>query len=293
MKTLREAYGSETKFTHQMTVEEAIKVCIQCGLPTNIDRVVSEKSLTDSRVDVVFYTTKGEAILYEHMAMGKDLAEADRPHVDKTMTYPRLFEIEHPGVKVLASILACEGIKPQFKQILDDNREKEYERRPRANGAKNTQVIKSQWTDDGVYEPVRFDDKEIGQVKSNTIQHPRWNELHYIYMPYNLFQREDYKKANKDAITYWYWIDGLPRKYKAYFHELAGYIEVGLHCEPFTQEDEEFLQKIKPSEDWDYRNTAAGKRTISKKFPLDIDNKTLAREAQELHISIRKALTFA
>lgn len=291
MKTLREAKGSETEHTHNFTVEEAIKVCIQTNHPTNIDRVVSEKSLTDSRVDVVFYTTKGEAILYEHMAMGKDLAEADRPHVDKTMTYPRLFEIENPGVPVLGSILACEGIKPQFKQILDDNR-KEYIRRPRANGAKNTQVIKSQWTDDGVYEPVRFDDKEIGQVKSNTIQHPRWNELHYIYMPYNLFQREDYKKASKDAITYWYWIDGLPRKYEAYFHELAGYIEVGLHCKGFNQEDEEFLQKVCP-EGWEYRKKAVSKRTLAKTFPLDIDNKTLAREAQELHISIRKELTFA
>lgn len=291
MKTLREAKGSETEHTHNFTVEEAIKVCIQTNHPTNIDRVVSEKSLTDSRVDVVFYTTKGEAILYEHMAMGKDLAEADRPHVDKTMTYPRLFEIENPGVPVLGSILACEGIKPQFKQILDDNR-KEYIRRPRANGAKNTQVIKSQWTDDGVYEPVRFDDKEVGQVKSNTIQHPRWNELHYIYMPYNLFQREDYKKASKDAITYWYWIDGLPRKYEAYFHELAGYIEVGLHCKGFNQEDEEFLQKVCP-EGWEYRKKAVNKRTLFKTFPLDIDNKTLAREAQELHISIRKELTSA
>ena len=38
---------------------------------------------------------------------------------------------------------------------------------------------------------------------------------------------------------------------------------------------------------------AEEKRTLAKKFPLDIDNKTLSREAQELHESIRKHLTFA
>ena len=289
MKTLREAYGAETKFTQFLAQEPGCislnKVNKVAGFPI-IDKAINEFAIPGGSIDVVGFTVKGEVIVYEHQDLS---GRADQTHVSKTSHYARV--MKSLGHKVLGTVLLCESIDKLFLEGFEDIRS-EYERR-KYKGHCNIHAIKSQWTDDGVYEPVRFDDKEIGQVRSNTIQHPRWNELHYIYMPYNLFQREDYKKANKNAITYWYWIEGLPRKYKAYFHELAGYIEVGLHCEPFTQEDEEFLQKIKPSEDWDYRNTAADKRTVSKKFSLDIDNKTLAREAQELHESIRKALTFA
>jgi len=156
MKTLREAFGSETKFTQSLKtdVESFNNICRLVGLPEVIN-VDNEVSIPGGSIDNVGITAKGTAIIFEHQDLS---GRADQTHVSKTMTYPHQYELKY-GKRVIGSILACESVDQHYVEQFRRER-REYERR-KYNGHKNLHIIKSQWTDEGKYSPELFDDSEI------------------------------------------------------------------------------------------------------------------------------------
>lgn len=156
MKTLRETFGAETKFTQSLKsdIDSFNKICRLTGLPEVIS-VDNEVAIPGGSIDNVGITAKGDAIIFEHQDLS---GRADQTHVSKTMTYPHQYEIKY-GKKVLGSILACESVDEHYVEQFRKER-KEYERR-KYNGHKNLHIIKSQWTDEDEYSPELFDDAEI------------------------------------------------------------------------------------------------------------------------------------
>jgi hypothetical protein len=158
-KTLKETWGSEVKFTQHLAtnIDSLNKITKLAGLP-KVVRAENEYPIPGGSIDVVGFTKKGEAIVFEHQDQS---GRADQTHVSKTMTYPHQLIIK--GYKVLGSLLLCETVDDHYVEQFRKERQ-EYTRR-KYNGHKNLQIIKSQWTKQGVYEPTLFDDKEIIRVE--------------------------------------------------------------------------------------------------------------------------------
>ena len=161
MKTLRETYGSEVAGTKDLAskINELNKVNQLCGLP-NIVKASSEEIVKGGRIDIVGYTQRGDVILYEHQDLS---GRADQTHVDKTIGYPTKFKIENSNIKVIASILLCEEIDEVFLRQIEEER-KQFVRR-KYNGHKNLHVVKSQWTEDGIYTPCLFEENDIIKIE--------------------------------------------------------------------------------------------------------------------------------
>jgi len=290
MLTLREAKGAETTFTQELATDTGIielnKINLLLGLPTVI-RATNEYSIHGGSIDVVAYTVKGHVIVYEHMDLK---GRADQTHVFKTKGYADVLAVKNR--KVLATVLLCEAIDQIYLDLLDQWREK-YHKRPTQLGEYNIHAVKSQWTDEGVYEPALFTDTEIIPTPDTVLNY--YAEFVRIYAPEWSIQREDDKKGS-DAITLWHRLPELDNLYMAYIHTLKGSIKVGLHCEdrkkPIPEEGKLLLQKVSP-EGFEYRNPSENKATIEASFPRNIDEKTLWAETEKLKQNVRKALTFA
>lgn len=285
MKTLREAYGSETKFTQSLAtdVDSLNKINQLLGLPS-IDFAKNEFSIPGGSIDVVGYTVKGHVIVYEHQDIS---GRADQTHVFKTKGYADVLKTKN--CKVLATVLLCESIDQGYLDLFAKWREI-YHRRPTQLGEYNIHAVKSQWTDDGVYEPAMFTEAEIITTPDTVLDY--YKDFVGVYGAEWAIQREDNKKANKNAITLWHRLPELDNRYMAYVHTLKGSIKVGLHCENRVDEQvEQFLQKVCP-EGFDYRR-ATDKATIEASFPKNVDPEVLADTTEKLKRSVRKALTFA
>ena len=106
MKTLKEQWGSEVKFTQSLAtdLESLNKICDLVGLPRVI-RAENEHGIPGGSIDNIGWTARGEAIVFEHQDQG---GRADQTHVNKTVGYPQQLQIK--GIKVLGSILLCESV---------------------------------------------------------------------------------------------------------------------------------------------------------------------------------------
>ena len=281
MKTLKEQYGLETKFTQHLATDIGIddlnKINNLLGLPSVIS-ARNEYPITGGSIDVIGYTVKGDVIVYEHQALP---GKADQTHVGKTSHYARVMKSN--GHKVLGAILLCESIDDIFLETFKDIRES-YVRR-KYNGHCNIHAVKSQWTDTGEYVPELFEDTEFNPAKESSLN--LYKDFYKVYAKDWAIQREG---TNGDAITLWHRLSELPNKYMAYVHTLKNSIKVGLHCEKdYTLEDEEFLKKVCP-QGWEYRNTAKERRTIELTLPLNSSQEQWADETEKLKRKVRASL---
>ena len=278
MQTLKEAKGSETKFTQELATDTGIidlnKVNRLLGLPSVI-RATNEYSIPGGSIDVVGYTVKGDVIVYEHQDL---TGRADQTHVAKTSHYARV--MKSLGHKVLGTVLLCESIDSMFLEGFSDIRS-EYERR-KYKGHCNIHAVKSQWTDEGVYEPALFTDTEIIPTHDTVLDH--YAEFVRIYGAEWSIQREE---RNGSAVTLWHNLSELTNKYQAYVHTTKNAIKIGIHCKQFEANDETFLQDVCP-QGWTYRDSAVDKRTIELILPLDSTQVQWADATETLKRSIRK-----
>jgi len=161
MKTLKEQWGSEVKFTQSLATDlhSLNRVCELIGLPEVI-RAQNEYPIPGGSIDVVGFTTRGDAIVFEHQDQS---GRADQTHVNKTVGYPQQLMIK--GLEVLGSILLCESVDEHYIEQFKRER-REYTRR-RYNGHKNLHIVKSAWTDQGEYTPSLFDSTEIIRVEQS------------------------------------------------------------------------------------------------------------------------------
>jgi len=283
MKTLREAYGSETKFTQALSLDKDSlnKINRLLGLPSIVD-AKNEFSIPGGSIDVVGYTVKGHVIVYEHQDIS---GRADQTHVFKTKGYADVLKTRN--CKVLATVLLCESIDQGYLDLFAKWREI-YHRRPTQLGEYNIHAVKSQWTDDNVYEPALFTEADIVSTPDTVLDY--YKDFVGVYGAEWAIQREDYKKANENAITLWHRLPELDNRYMAYVHTLKRSIKVGLHCENRVDEQaERFLQKVCP-EGFKY-NRAKQKATIEVSFPKNVDPEVLADTTEKLKRSVRKSLT--
>src|SRR6056300_1444305 len=164
MKTLREAYGAETKFTQSLAndTDSLNKINNLIGLPSVV-RAVNEMTIPGGSIDVVGYTVKGECIVYEHQ---DQTGRADQTHVGKTSHYARVLHSQ--GLRVLGAVLLCESIDQIFLDTFEDIRWA-YNKRPSKMGHCNVNAIRSQWRDDGEYTPARFDDASVAVASTGTL----------------------------------------------------------------------------------------------------------------------------
>ena len=285
MRTLREQYGSEVKFTQYLSTKQGSiylnKVNQLIGLPNIVTtKSVNEMSIEGGSIDVVGFTERGEAIVYEHQDIS---GSADQTHASKTPWYCVM--LKTMGYRVLGGVLLCENVSQKF---LDAYKEYRWSSERRSYmGHFNVHIVKTQFTDEGEFIPTLFEDSEVKPSRSTNIKH--YENFVAIYADDWKIQREDYKKANKNAITLWHKIPGLDNRYEAYVHTLKNEIKVGLHCKKFAQDDIDLLQAVKPN-DWHYRDTAKDKRTIELTLPLDSDPETWANATETLKRNIRKHL---
>ena len=278
MKTLREQWGAETKFTQSLAtdIDSLNKINDLVGLP-RVLRATNEFPILNGSIDVVGYTAKGNVIIYEHQDLG---GRADQTHAAKTIRYAKALHVT--GKKVLGAILLCESVDQQYLDEFAETRWA-YERRPSYNGHSNVHIIKSQWTDTGIYTPALFEDTEI--IRKNEKDVTFYKEFHRIYaIDWNI-QREE---TNGNATTLWHRIPELPSKYMAYIHTLKNTVKVGMHCLKDCDNDvETLLQSVMPS-DWVYRQSAKDRRTVEREFPINTDHRTLWLESETLKQNIRR-----
>jgi hypothetical protein len=276
MKTLAEQWGSEVKFTQHLAsdLESLNRINDLVGLP-RVVKATNEMSIPGGSIDVVGFTVKGCAIVYEHQDKG---GRADQTHVSKTMTYPHQLILK--GHTVLGSILLCETVDQHYLDQFRAER-KEYLRR-KYNGHKNLHIIRSQWLDNGQYQPSLFEDSDaILRREDNELDH--YKEFVAVYAADWMTQREE---KNGNAVTLWHRISELPSRYMAYVHTLKNGVKIGLHClKDVTADDEQLMQAICP-EGWAYRK-AQDRATIE--LVLDKDSSYLdwANHSETLKRAVR------
>lgn len=279
MKTLAEQWGSEIKFTQSLATDlvSLNRINDLLGLPQVVS-ADNEISIPGGSIDVVGYTVRGEAIVYEHQDKG---GRADQTHVAKTTHYARVLKSQ--GHRVLASILLCESIDQIFLDTFEDIRWA-YDRRPSYMGHCNVHAVKSQWSDDGEYVPTLFEDREVIKDSDTVLDHYR--SFVEIYARDWRIQREE---RNGNAVTLWHKIPELGSKYMAYVHTLKNAVKIGVHClQNVTAADEELLAKIKPN-DWQYRR-AKDRATIELILDPDSEPETWADHTEKLKRSVRRIL---
>lgn len=277
MKTLAEQWGQETSFTQSLANDlvSLNKINSLLGLPTVVS-ATNELSIPGGSIDVVGYTVRGEVIVYEHQDKS---GRADQTHVGKTSHYARVLKSQ--GMTVRGAVLLCESIDQIFLDTFEDIRWA-YERRPSYNGHCNVHAVKSQWTDEGEYQPVLFTEKEI--IRDSDTVLDIYAEFVGIYAKEWKIQREE---KNGNAVTLWHRISELPSRYMAYVHTLKNGVKIGLHClKDVSNEDEQLLQAVCPS-GWEYRK-AKDRATIELILDKDSSYEQWADQTESLKRIIRK-----
>jgi len=279
MRTLREQWGAETKFTQSLAtdLESLNKINRLLGLPTVV-KAVNEMSILGGSIDVVGYTVKGEVIVYEHQDLS---GKADQTHVAKTSHYALV--LKNKGFKVLGALLLCESIDQIFLDNFDNIRQN-YIRRPTQKGECNIHAVKSQWTDNGEYIPELFTDNDI--VKGSDTVLDFYKEFVAVYGAEWIIQREE-TNNNGRAITLWHRLPELDNRYVAYVHNLTNSVNIGLHCvKSVTSRDEEIMQLFCP-DSFEYRR-AKDRVTIELKLPKDSTHEEWANATEKMKRNIRK-----
>lgn len=230
MKTLKEQWGSEVKFTqslaHDLTSLNKINALL--GLP-KISSATNELPIPGGSIDVVGYTDKGHAIVYEHQDQG---GRADQNHVGKTSHYARVLKSQ--GVKVVGAVLLCEQIDQIFLDTFKDIRWA-YERR-NYNGHCNVHAVKSQWTDEGEYVPALFEAEDIIPKEDKVITYYR--DFINTYAKDWLIQREDISEGAKTL-----WFRDFTRG-EHYVHKLKSCYKVGIHFNSPSEDDKNLIDKL-------------------------------------------------
>lgn len=228
-KTLKEAWGSEVKFTQSLAtdLDSLNKITKLAGLP-EVVRAENEYPIPGGSIDVVGFTKKGEAIVFEHQDQG---GRADQTHVSKTMTYPHQLIIK--GFKVLGSILLCETVDEHYVEQFRKER-KEYTRR-KYNGHKNLQIIKSQWTLDNIYEPVLFDDTEIIRTEQSWPLDKFKNFVNIYAREWRILGEE----ARPGTTTLWFRDVSNGRHY---VHLTKNAVKVGVHFDNPKEVDKQLVE---------------------------------------------------
>jgi hypothetical protein len=223
-KTLKEAWGSEVKFTQHLAtdIDSLNKITKLAGLPKVI-RAENEYPIPGGSIDVVGFTKKGEAIVFEHQDQS---GRADQTHVSKTMTYPHQLIIK--GYKVLGSLLLCESVDEHYVEQFRKER-KEYTRR-KYNGHKNLQIIKSQWTEQGVYEPTLFGDREIIRVEETWPLQEFENFVSIYACDWRILGEEH----RPGTVTLWFRDVSHGRHY---VHKTKTAVKVGVHFDQPTKQE--------------------------------------------------------
>lgn len=228
MKTLKEQWGSEVKFTQSLAtdLESLNKICDLVGLPRVI-RAENEHGIPGGSIDNIGWTARGEAIVFEHQDQG---GRADQTHVNKTVGYPQQLQIK--GIKVLGSILLCESVDEHYIEQFRRER-KEYARR-KYNGHKNLHIVKSQWTDDGVYEPALFDDSEIIRTEQSWPLDTFTAFVDKYARDWNIMGEE------KRPSTTTLWFKDVSRG-KHYVHHTKNSTKIGVHFDNPTDEEKQLV----------------------------------------------------
>jgi len=272
MKTLKEAWGSEVKFTQSLpnALDNLNKITALAGLPTVI-RAVNEYSIPGGSIDVVGFTTKGEAIVFEHQDLG---GRADQTHVNKTVGYPH--KLVDKGITVLGSVLMCESIDEHYVDQINRER-KEYVRR-KYNGHKNLHTVKSQWSDEGEYVPCLFNESEIIKVEdSRPLRY--FKEFVNVYArEWNILGEQDDTGRAKGTITLWF--RDISRG-SHYIHKTSKEMKVGVHFDSPTEKEKELVEG--------YSGRHSQKRsTIEVVLPLDASSKSIWLTAEQIKQYIRE-----
>lgn len=282
MKTLREAYGAETKFTQSLAndCDSLNKINQLIGLPSVV-RAVNEMAILGGSIDVVGYTVKGEVIVYEHQDLS---GRADQTHVGKTSHYARV--LNSKGLKVLGAVLLCETIDKIFLDTFEDIRWA-YNRRPTLMGHCNVHAVRSVWTDDLEYAPELFTDEAIVRGSDTVLDY--YKDFVSIYAAEWAIQREE---RNGNAVTLWHRPGELDNRYMMYVHTLKNSVNIGIHCLKAVKDtDEQFLQSI-ALHDFQYRRST-DRATVELKLSRDSDPEAWADCTEKLKRSIRNRLTFS
>lgn len=277
MKTLAEQWGQETSFTQSLANDliSLNKINSLLGLPTVVS-ATNELSIPGGSIDVVGYTVRGEVIVYEHQDKS---GRADQTHVGKTSHYARVLKSQ--GMTVRGAVLLCESIDQIFLDTFEDIRWA-YERRPSYNGHCNIHAVKSQWTDEGEYEPVLFTEKEI--IRDSDTVLDIYAEFVSVYAKEWKIQREE---KNGNAVTLWHRISELPSRYMAYVHTVKNGVKIGIHClKDVSNEDEQLLQAVCPG-GWEYRR-AKDRATIELILDKNSSYEQWADQTESLKRAIRK-----
>jgi len=230
MKTLKEQWGSEVKFTQSLAtdLESLNKINQLIGLPMVV-RAENEHAIPGGSIDNIGYTAKGEAIVYEHQDQS---GRADQTHVNKTVGYPQQLQIK--GLKVLGSILLCESVDEHYVEQFRRER-KEYARR-KYNGHKNLHFVKSQWTAEGIYTPALFDEDEIIRTEE------AW-PLDFFKSFVDVYAREwNIQGEERRPTTTTLWYRDITRG-RYYVHKTTKSIKVGVHFDKPTEEEKALVSE--------------------------------------------------
>jgi len=243
MKTLRETWGSEVRFTqHLATDPESLnRVNDLVGLPRVVS-AVNEQPIPGGSIDVVGFTQKGHVVIYEHQDQG---GRADQTHVSKTQTYAH--QMRHKGYTVLAAILLCESVDEHYLAQFRSER-REYLRRKR-NGHKNLHCVRSQWSDSGEYHPELFEDSDAVILKEET-ELDTFQDFVRIYAADWMILREE---RNGAARTLWHRVPGQPSRFVCYVHCLKQSVKIGCHCVKSVSDEDRALLKSLSDSEWQYR----------------------------------------
>lgn len=279
MKTLREQWGAETKFTQSLAKDltSLNRINQLLGLPYVV-KATNELSIPGGSIDVVGYTIKGEVIVYEHQDL---TGRADQTHVAKTSHYALV--LKNKGFKVLGAVLLCESID----QIFLDNFENirwSYNKRPTQKGECNVHAVKSQWTDQGEYVPSLFTDDSI--IKGTDTILDFYKEFVAIYAAEWIIQREETNNDGR-AITLWHRLPELDNRYVAYVHNLTNSVNIGLHCIKSVGKQDELLIKSLCPPDFVYRR-AKDRATIEIKLPKNSSYEQWADTTEIMKRAVRK-----
>lgn len=230
MKTLKEQWGSEVKFTQHLAtdLDSLNKVNRLLGLP-KVTKAVNELSIPGGSIDVVGYTDKGHVIVYEHQDQS---GRADQTHVGKTSHYARM--LKEQGHKVLGAVLLCDSIDQIFLDTLKDLRWS-YERR-QYNGHCNVHAVKSQWTNQGEYVPCLFEEHNIISKEQKEIEY--YKNFINLYGRDWTVQREEISDSAKTL-----WFRDQTRG-EHYIHKLKNCYKVGIHFTLPTDQEKQLIDQL-------------------------------------------------
>lgn len=265
-KTLKEMYGSEVKFTQYLStdIDSLNKINALRGLPT-ITKARCEYPIPGGSIDVVGFTDKGHAIVYEHQ---DQTGRADQTHVGKTSHYARVLKSQ--GITVLGAFLLCESIDQIFLDTFKDIRWA-YDRR-NYNSHCNVHAVKSQWTSQGEYVPVLFEESDVIQKEDKAIVYYR-DFIDTFAKDWSI-QREDISDSAKTL-----WFRDITNG-EHYIHKLKSCYKVGIHFNSPTDQDKKLVDQLGGR----HNQT---KSTYEIELPLTSSNFDIWLEAEKLKQQIR------